>query len=158
MIESYGAALIEEFVEGREFTTLVTEPRNDQEEAWALNPIEFIFPDGESFKHFDLKRKDFAGMQTRPVTDPTLAAQLREVSALTYVALAGSGFGRCDLRVDEVGHVYMLEINPNCGVFYPEGQYASADLILLNDPLGHRGFLQHLLACAIRRCEGAQSV
>jgi D-alanine-D-alanine ligase len=49
----------------------------------------------------------------------------------------------------------MLEINPNCGVFYPEGQYGSADFILANDPSGQRGFLKHLLACAIRRRDRA---
>jgi D-alanine-D-alanine ligase-like ATP-grasp enzyme len=151
MIESYGAALIEEFIEGREFTVLVTEPRHDGEEAWALQPIEFAFPPGESFKHFDLKWKAFEAMEARFVDDEALARRLCEASILTFVALGGSGFGRCDLRVDRAGDVYLLEINPNCGVFYPEGQYGSADLILARDPAGHGGFLEHLIACAIRR-------
>ncbi|MDX2242158.1 MAG: hypothetical protein NW224_15850, partial [Leptolyngbyaceae cyanobacterium bins.302] len=57
MIEEYNGALIEEFIEGREFTVLVTEPRDETEIAWALDPIEFCFPLGESFKHFDIKYK-----------------------------------------------------------------------------------------------------
>ena len=151
MVEAYGGALIEEFIEGREFTALVAEPRDDGEAAWVLDPIEFVFPEGESFKHFDLKWKDFSRMQTRHVADTSLAQRLRTVSALTFAALAGSGFGRCDLRMDTDGDIYLLEINPNCAVFYPEGEHGSADLILASDPAGHRGFLEHLLRCALRR-------
>lgn len=155
-IALYGAALIEEFIEGREFTVLVAEPRHADEIAWALDPVEFLFPPGESFKHFDLKWKDYDSMQTRSVADPALSRRLREISALTFTALNGSGYGRCDIRMDHAGTLYLLEINPNCGVFYPEGEYGSADFILANDPAGHRGFLNHLLACAIRRRESAR--
>jgi D-alanine-D-alanine ligase len=156
-IETYGAALIEEFIEGREFTVLVTEPRNASEEAWALQPVEFGFPPGESFKHFDLKWKSFEELETRRlVGDEALAARLRQASILTFVSLGGSGYGRCDIRMDAAGEIYVLEINPNCGVFYPEGQHGSADLCLSNDPACHRGFLEHLLACAIRRRDRAR--
>ena len=158
MLETYGATLIEEFIEGREFTVLVTEARGDHEEAWALHPVEFGFPPGESFKHFDLKWKSFDEMETRRLVDEgPLAARLRQVSSLTFVALGGAGYGRCDIRMDAAGDLYVLEINPNCGVFYPEGQHGSADLCLANDPAGHAGFLQHLLTCAIRRRDRART-
>jgi D-alanine-D-alanine ligase len=152
---AYGSALVEEFIEGREFTVLVAEARDQREEAWVLQPVEFLFPEGESFKHFDLKWKDFDQMQTRVAAEEPLATRLREAAALTFKALGGSGYGRCDLRVDAGGGVYLLEINPYCGVFYPDGQFGSADFILANDPAGHRGFLQHLLACAFRRRDRA---
>lgn len=152
----YGAALIEEFIEGREFTVVVAERRHEREEAWALDPVEFLFPPGESFKHFDLKWKDFARMTTRPVEDPDLAVRLREMSALTFAALNGSGYGRCDIRMDATGALYMLEINPNCGLFYPEAEFGSGDFILSKDPAGHTGFLRHLIDCAFRRRDRAQ--
>src|SRR5262249_37916137 len=151
MIEDYGSALIEEFIEGREFSVLVAEPRDESEEAWALAPIEFQFPEGESFKHFDLKWKDFNRVQERLVDDPVLAEQLREKSALTFAALRWTGYGRCELRMNAAGDIYLLEINPNCGIFYPEGAFGSADFILSHDPGGHRGFLDHLLRCALNR-------
>jgi hypothetical protein len=32
------------------------------------------------------------------------------------------------------GNIYFLEINPNCGIFYPMNAYGSADVILSLDP------------------------
>lgn len=158
MVESYGAALVEEFIEGREFTVLVTEARDEREEAWALQPVEFVFPADESFKHFDLKWKDYARMETRGVRDSELAERLGSAARLTFAALNGSGYGRCDLRMDATGEIYLLEINPNCGIFYPEGAFGCTDFILANDPVGHRGLLEHLLMCALRRQERARQV
>ncbi|MFZ5866001.1 MAG: D-alanine--D-alanine ligase [Thermodesulfobacteriota bacterium] len=151
MVEAYGGALIEEYIEGREFSVLVTEPRDSTEDAWALQPIEFLFPPGETFKHFDLKWRTFASMGASPVDDEATAARLRETAVLIFTTMNGTGYGRCDLRMDAAGDIYVLEINPNCGIFYPEGQYGSADFILANDQAGHRHFLEHLLMCAARR-------
>lgn len=156
MIDNYGAALVEEFIEGREFTVLVTEPRHDGEDAWALTPVEILFPEGESFKHFDLKWKTFETMITRAVDDTALARRLCEDSILIFAALGGSGFGRCDFRMNAAGEIHLLEINPNCAVFYPEVEYGSADFILAVDPAGHGGFLEHLITCALRRRDRAR--
>ncbi len=154
-IAEYGAALIEEFIEGREFTVLMTEARHANEDCWVLEPVEFVFPPGESFKHFDLKWKDYESMEARKVQDGGLASRLREVGRLTFAALNGSGYGRCDIRMDEAGELYMLEINPNCEVFCPPGEFGSADFILANDPAGHQGFVKHLIVCALLRRDRA---
>ena len=69
----------------------------------------------------------------------------------SFVALDGASFGRCDLRVDAAGTPYMLEINPNCGVYYPPKDAGSADLCLLHDPEGHAGFTRRLIGAALRR-------
>jgi len=58
--------------------------------------------------------------------------------------------------MDSTGALYLLEINPNCGLFYPEGEFGSGDFILASDPAGHAGFLRHLLDCAFRRRDRAQ--
>jgi D-alanine-D-alanine ligase-like ATP-grasp enzyme len=157
-IAEFGGALVEEFIEGREFTVLVAEPRDEREEAWALQPVEFLFPKGESFKHFDLKWKNYDQMGTCITSEEPLAKRLREASGLAFRALGGTGYGRCDLRVDARGSIHFLEINPNCAVFYPKGQFGSADFILAADPAGHRGFVEHLLTCAVRRRDRARRV
>ena len=45
----------------------------------------------------------------------------------------------------------MLEINPNCGLFYEPKDAGSADFILLNDPDGHTGFLDTIITAAMKR-------
>ncbi len=83
--------------------------------------------------------------------DPELDARLRDVAARFFVALGGASFGRCDLRVDKHGTPFMLEINPNCGVYYPPSDPGSADLCLARDPAGHEGFTRQLVEAALAR-------
>jgi len=45
----------------------------------------------------------------------------------------------------------MLEINPNCGIFYPPTDPGSADFSLLNDPMGHQGFMDLIIRAGLKR-------
>ncbi len=155
-MSAYGGALIEEFIEGREFTVLVAENPEDPQSPITYIPIEFRFPEGESFKHYDLKWVDYHGMCAVPCADPELEARLREISAQMFLGLNGAGYGRCDIRVDAEGRPFMLEINPNCGIFYPPTDPGSADLCLTHDPAGHEGFVRQIVAAALRRNERRQ--
>jgi D-alanine-D-alanine ligase len=153
----YGSALVEEFIEGREFTVLVAEASEPDEAPRGYAPVEVVFPPGECFKHFELKWISYGRMAYAPV-DAALAARLCDASRRFFAALGATGYGRCDLRMDRDGRLFMLEINPNCGVFYPAAEPGCADVILTHDPAGHRGFLEHLLRCAAnRRPHGAPS-
>jgi D-alanine-D-alanine ligase len=154
MIAAYGGALVEEFIEGTECTVLVAENPDDPERPITYTPIQYRFPAGESFKHYDLKWTNFEGLVAEPVRDPGLNARLRAACARFFRGLSGSGYGRCDLRVDGEGRAFMLEINPNCGIYYPPDAPASADLILQHDPAGHAGFTRLVVEAALRRSRG----
>ena len=151
IVRRHGAALIEEFIEGTECTVLVAENPDDPARPKTYTPVQYRFPDGETFKHADMKWVDFAKMAAFPVDDPVLDARLRDVSARFFLALKGASFGRCDLRVDRSGAVFMLEINPNCGVYYLPKDAGSADLCLAHDPEGHAGFTRQLIRAALHR-------
>jgi len=151
IMSKHGATLIEEYIPGIECTVLVAENPHDQQRPKTYLPMQYRFPQGEDFKHAKLKWVDYDDLSSFPVTDPLLEAQLRDISARFFVALNGASFGRCDIRVDPDGCPYMLEINPNCGVFYPPTDPGSADLCLLRDPEGHEGFARLLVAAALRR-------
>jgi len=150
-MEKYGAALIEEFISGREFTVLVAENPDHLAHPVTFVPVEFVFPPGESFKHSDLKWKDYHSMKEVPLHDGELGARLRAVASDFFLGMRGASFGRCDLRMDAKGRLFMLEINPNCGVYYAPTDPGSADLSLLNDPAGHQGFTDLLLRSALAR-------
>ena len=145
----HGKALIEEFIEGRECTVLVAE--NPGRRPTAYTPIEYRFPEGESFKHSDMKWVDYEGMDEFPVEDATLVARLRRAAAKIFVGLDGAGFGRCDFRVDKDGVPFLLEINANCGIYYPLEDAGGADLCILNAAGGHAAFTRQLVAAALRR-------
>ena len=147
----YGAALIEEFIEGIECTVLVGENADDAAAPFTYQPIQYAFPDGETFKHYQLKWVNYGGLDAVPVADPDLDARLRDASSKFFQGMRGSGFGRCDIRVDAEGRVFMLEINPNCGIFYPPTDPGSADICLAHDPAGHAVFTQRLVAAAFAR-------
>lgn len=148
---AHGGALVEEFIEGRELTVLVAEPGEGEDEPRAYPPVEFLFPPGETFKHFHLKWVACGDLAAVPVEDAALAGRLMEMSRRLFSEIGASSYGRCDIRMDGEGALYMLEINANCALFYPEGNACSADLILAEAPGGHRAFLEHILACAERR-------
>jgi len=151
IMSKHGAALIEEYIAGTECTVLVAENPFDARRPKTYLPMQYRFPAGEDFKHAKLKWVDYDDLSSFPVIDPVLASRLRDVSSRFFVELKGTSFGRCDIRVDRDGNPYMLEINPNCGVFYPPTDPGSADLCLLRDPAGHTGFARLLVAAALRR-------
>lgn len=151
MIEAFGATLIEEFIEGREFSVLVVENADDEFQPFAYRPVEFLFPNGETFKHFDLKWKDYEGMTCIQCDDDELARRLEDMSRKLFLGLNGAGYGRCDIRMSEQGELFMLEINPNCDVAYPLEEAGSADLILMHEPWGHREFFEKIIRAALKR-------
>lgn len=151
MIGSYAGALIEEFIDGTECTVLVAENPENGYEPVTYTPMQYAFPEGETFKHADMKWVEYEKMSCKPVNHDHLAERLQRASADFFLGLNGAGFGRCDLRVDADGRPFMLEINPNCGVYYPPADAGSADLCLQHDPAGHEGFTRLLVRAALRR-------
>jgi len=151
MMAEYGSALIEEFIDGIEATVLVAENADDPADPATYRPMRYEFPEGETFKHSHMKWVDYDLMKCFPVEDAELAWKLRAVSSRFFVGLNGTGYGRCDLRVDADGRPFMLEINPNCGVFYRPEDAGSADLCLLHEPNGHVEFTRRVVDAAFRR-------
>jgi D-alanine-D-alanine ligase len=156
MISRFGSAMIEEYIDGTECTVLVAEDPDDPENPKTYAPVQYRFPDGESFKHDKMKWVEYEQLAAEPVTDPKLEARLRDEAARFFVALGGTSFGRCDIRVAEDGTTYMLEINANCGIYYPPDDAGGADLCLLNDPEGHEGFTRQLVRTAFKRQSARQ--
>ena len=153
MTEQFGEALVEEFIEGPEFTVLVSEPGLGERVPRVYPPLEIRFPPGESFKHFDLKWSDYGEMTTWRVRDAAVEAGLQQLAQRIFTVMKGVGYARLDVRADAAGRLFLLDVNPACGVFYPPDSFGGADFILTLDPAGHRGFLEHLIACALRRQE-----
>ncbi len=151
IMSRHGEALIEEYIAGTECTVLVAENPCDPLNPVTYTPIQYRFPEGESFKHSKMKWVEYEKLEAHPVEDADLAKELQDISARFFVELRGASFGRCDIRVNEEGIPFMLEVNANCGVYYPPSDAGSADLCLSHDPAGHAGFTELLIEAALAR-------
>jgi D-alanine-D-alanine ligase-like ATP-grasp enzyme len=147
----YGAARVEEFIVGREFNVFIVDNPDDLSKPFVYPPTELIFPEGEEFWHTDIKWDYSVPFEFREVKDAALAARIQEAGRRFYLALGCTGYGRCDLRMNDKGELYILEINPNGGILYPPEEYGPADYMILYDQDGYYGFFDRIFRSAILR-------
>ena len=146
----YGPLLVEEYIDGREFTVLVA-ANEDGKSCTVFKPVEYVFPEGKSFKTYSLKTSELHPDCNFPCTDPVLEKELRAAAERIFIGFAGVGYGRLDFRVNSKGEIFFLEINFTCSVFYTDGYEGSADFVLKYDHTGQAGFLRHIIAEGIAR-------
>jgi D-alanine-D-alanine ligase len=146
----YGPLLVEEYIDGREFTVLVA-ASSDGKSCKVFKPVEYVFPDGKSFKTYSLKTSELHPDCNFPCTDPVLDKKLRSATEKIFKGFNGVGYARLDFRVDDKGDIFFLEINFTCSVFYTDGYEGSADFVLKFDEAGQKGFLDQIIAEGIAR-------
>jgi D-alanine-D-alanine ligase-like ATP-grasp enzyme len=147
----FGSARIEEFVVGREFNVFIVDNPDDLNNPFVYPPTELIFPEGDEFWHADVKWDYSVIFEFREVKDLALAARIQDIGRRFYLAMGATGYGRCDVRMNEKGELYILEINPNGGILYPPEEYGPADYMILYDKDGYYGFFDRIFRAAIVR-------
>ena len=113
-----GEALVEEFVEGREFN--VTVLGNNETQVLQVSEIEFSLPGSlPRLLTFDAKwePESVYFQNTRAVCPaeitPALRARIGDIARLTFRLLGCRGYARVDMRQDAAGNLQVLEVNPN---------------------------------------------
>jgi D-alanine-D-alanine ligase len=154
ILSDYTELLVEEYIEGREFTVLVA-ANPDGKTCKSFKPVEYIFPEGFAFKTYSLKTSELHPGANIPCNDPVLEAQLKEAAEKIFKGFSGKGYARMDFRV-RGNDIYFLEVNFTCSVFYADGYEGSADYILKYDGIEQTGFLQHIIAEGIARHQRKQ--
>lgn len=139
--------IVQEFVYGSEYSAIVLE-KND--EVIALQPLTYEFPAEFSAEDcwFNFTNKfDLVGQSVIKevvVTDSALAERLKAaaVQAFRCLGVQGGGtWGRVDMRVNDAGEIFCLEVNPCPAIFYEIGNAFGDDRIVANYfPGGHQGF------------------
>ena len=145
----FGSVRVEEFIDGPEFTVLVVDSPDDLGHPFVYPPAELILPPGENFLHSHVKWKEWVYL--KPVKDESLSLSLMEMSRKMYLAMGGVGYARCDIRMGPDGELYMIEINPNCGILFKPEDLGPADVMMEYDSRGHAGFLDRIFRAAIIR-------
>jgi D-alanine-D-alanine ligase len=157
ILDEFGSALVEEYIDGREFTVLVC-GNADGRTCTSFKPIEYIFPEGFAFKTYALKTSELHPNANIGVEDKALAAQLQSIAEQVFLSFNGVGYARMDFRMNDKGEIFFLEINFTCSVFYAEGYEGSADYILMHDGVGKRGFLERIILEGMARHQRKQKL
>lgn len=135
--------IVESFINGPEFTTLIVGSYDNPESAVIYEPVERIFhpslPDTEKFLSFDRLWEIYEEESPMPndanfyeyaLPDRSLIDEIKRISWEAFVATGGKGYTRVDLRMDKVsGKIYVLEVNAQCGISEDEN-YTSIGAIL----------------------------
>ena len=109
---------MEEYINGREFTVGIL--GNDP--YIVLPPVEqdfsYLPSNIHHFYSYEVKTKydkpEYTICPANVTQDVTL--KLQQIALNVYKALKCRDFGRCDMRMDEKGNIFLLEINPLCGI------------------------------------------
>jgi D-alanine-D-alanine ligase len=147
----FGAARMEEFIVGKEYNVLVMDNPGDFDHPIAYPPAELIFPEGEEFWHTDIKWDYNVPFDFKQVMDPELVAKLQDTAIRMYKAMDGVSCGRCDMRMNDQGELFILEINPNPAIMLAPEEYGPADYMILYDPGGYKVFFERLIQVALIR-------
>ena len=121
------AALVEEYINGREITVPVfgNPPR-----VLGIGEIDFsgLSRKEPKIKSYDTKWKDDApetNAKFPAEVDTTLKNRLERLSIKAFQTLGCRDFGRIDFRISESGKPYILEVNPNPD-FSPDGEFGDS--------------------------------
>ena len=147
----FGAARMEEFIVGKEYNVLVVDNPADAENPIAYPPAELIFPPGEEFWHTDVKWDYNVPFDFKEVIDAELTARLHDIAIRMYKAIDGVAYGRCDIRINDQGELFILEINPNAAIMLKPEEYGPADYMILYDEGGYKLFFERIIKVALDR-------
>jgi D-alanine-D-alanine ligase len=126
----HDAALVEEYVEGREFYVGVLGNAEPQ----AFPPIEMDFsgmPEGaprvlDAKAKWDEASPEYQGTRAVLADVPDeVRARLQKTALDAYRALRVRDYGRIDLRLTETGEAYVIEVNASC-YLEQSGEFATA--------------------------------
>lgn len=144
----YGAARMEEFIVGREFNVLIVDNPDDFSQPIAYPPTELVFPPGEEFWHTVVKWDTSLPFNFARVTDPELIPRLQDIGKRMYKAIGAVSYGRCDVRMNERGEMFVLEINPNPAIMLRPDEFGPADFMILYDEGGYKVFFDRMFRVA----------
>ncbi|KAJ3042362.1 hypothetical protein HDV00_007496 [Rhizophlyctis rosea] len=153
LLRQYPNLTVEEFIDGQEYSVLVSgNSRDENQTVIVYPPAERAFnKDLPPFKRFIsfMRNWDEAlyAHQYAPVNDANDYNALQDLARRAYVSVAGNCYGRVDIRKRDVsGKFYVLEVNASCGL----GKGSSSDFILNLAGQTTQDFFQILLSSALK--------
>lgn len=146
-LKEFECVIVEEFIEGHEFTVLVMEDIAKQ--SFAVNVIELIFdenlPTSDRWLSFKRRSAQSNNKQYKQVVLPESPdkEKIKNLAVRAFNSCHGKGYARVDIRRRYVdGSVFVLEVNENPGF---GGNYA-IDKMLANIGVDVSTFLMAIIS------------
>lgn len=161
---SIDGIIAEEFIKGREFTTMITGSSKYPTTCKVYEPVERVFhpslPEKEKFLSFDRLWEIYEDETPMPsnenfyeyrTVEKSLADQIKKISFDAYKSVKGTGYTRVDIRMDDLtGKLYVLEVNAQCGLSEDE-DYTSIGAILKANNTSFKSMIIEVLQDAFTR-------
>lgn len=150
--ESLGtAAIIEQFIDGRElYVGVLGNERLEVLPVWEMSFAQM--PENrwriatERVKWNTQYQKKNGIMTNAAKLDAAAVDHIQRIAKRAYRALDLNGYARIDLRMDEEGHAYVLEANPNPNLAYGEDFAESAETA----GVSYETLLERIIALGLR--------
>ena len=156
MTEQFDEVMVQQYVTGREFNVGFVGTRT-----LPVSEIDFTgMPEGSwpiltyAAKWHTGSAEDVGSVPVCPAQiSQRLADRVTSTAEAAWAALQGSGYGRVDLRVDEQGHPWVLEVNPNPDIT------DSAGLSRMGRAMGwdYGELVRRIAEVALRTAQGAKA-
>ena len=161
---AFGGIVLEPFIFGPEFTTLIVGDYNNQKSSLIYEPVERLFhsslKEEEKFLSFDRLWEtydeenpigDFEDFYNYKLPEAHLIQEIKKLSWDAYKSVKGTGYGRVDIRMDKnSGELFVLEVNAQCGLSDDEN-YTSIGAILRLSHQTYTGLIKNIILNAMSR-------
>ena len=149
LIDKYAQpALVEEYIEGREFTVGLLGERRPR----VLPPMEIVFLKQKSRPVYDYACKQDWEQHVKYVCPAEVTKEelrlIEKVSRATFMALDCRDVARIDLRLTKEGKVFVIEINPLPGL---TPDYSDLCLIGNGAKIDYRALIGEILSGGLKR-------
>ena len=122
--------LIQQYIDGDEYTCLVFTNKNN--DIICLEPIKIKFMSEIKYKTCQLKNVDYNLIQINDEVNNTVLLKIKNIIVETYKKLSLNSYIRIDIRIDQNGRIYIIDINPYPGIFSLDGEECMSDFCIKN--------------------------
>lgn len=149
-------ALIEEFIDGDEYDVSILGNWADSQRVLPLSRSVFeklpegywhIYPYEAKFLGSEVHKKSIEVQRPPKGVSGKLGSLISEIALDAYNVVGCSDYGRAEVRVDQQGNPYVLEVNPNPSI----GPTDCVPSVARLAGLDYGDFLEEILRLAIRR-------
>ena len=153
LLNSYkGDILLEEYIDGREFTVGIL---GNGENLHIFEPMEIIYRKLRgSYKVYSYEVKqnyrDYISYECPPKLAPELVFELKQSAETIYQAFSCLDYARIDFRLADDGQIYFIEANPIPGL---APDYSDFPMLAAFNGIEYDELICKMLECALERTE-----